>query len=67
MSTRYTLDMDLKDVVNVDVLSTKDKKVTAAKETKARFEESIVFYFEIDKLSYLALIGDMALDRRGWS
>ncbi|PHT92338.1 60S ribosomal protein L27 [Capsicum annuum] len=39
MSTRYTLDMDLKDVVNVDVLSTKDKKVTAAKETKARFEE----------------------------
>ncbi|MBS2599841.1 hypothetical protein KFY57_27390, partial [Salmonella enterica subsp. enterica serovar Typhimurium] len=39
MPTRYTLDVDLKDVVNADVLSTRDKKVTAAKETKARFEE----------------------------
>lgn len=39
MPTRYTLDVDLKDVVNVDVLQSRDKKVTASKETKARLEE----------------------------
>uniref|UniRef100_A0A803N9H3 CCHC-type domain-containing protein n=1 Tax=Chenopodium quinoa TaxID=63459 RepID=A0A803N9H3_CHEQI len=39
MPTRYTLDVDLKDVVSAEVLQSKDKKVTAAKETKARFEE----------------------------
>ncbi|KAF2309263.1 hypothetical protein GH714_001416 [Hevea brasiliensis] len=37
--TRYTLDVDLKDVVSPDSLVTKDKKVTAAKEIKKRFEE----------------------------
>ncbi|KVI05053.1 KOW-like protein [Cynara cardunculus var. scolymus] len=39
MPTRYTLDVDLKDVVTVDTLQSRDKKVTACKETKARFEE----------------------------
>ncbi|CAK7328160.1 unnamed protein product [Dovyalis caffra] len=39
MPTRYTLDVDLKDVVTADSLSSKDKKVTACKETKARLEE----------------------------
>ncbi|MFS7958644.1 putative ribosomal protein L27e [Helianthus anomalus] len=39
MPTRYTLDVDLKDVVTADVLTSRDKKVTACKETKARFEE----------------------------
>ena len=39
MPTRYTLDVDLKDVVTIDSLQSKDKKVTAAKETKKRFEE----------------------------
>ncbi|KAJ9139625.1 hypothetical protein P3X46_030343 [Hevea brasiliensis] len=39
MPTRYTLDVDLKDVVSPDSLVTKDKKVTAAKEIKKRFEE----------------------------
>lgn len=39
MPTRYTFDVDLKDVVAVDALQSKDKKVTALKETKARFEE----------------------------
>ncbi|OAY37298.1 hypothetical protein MANES_11G090600v8 [Manihot esculenta] len=39
MSTRYTLDVDLKDVVSVDALQSKHKKVTACKDTKARFEE----------------------------
>ncbi|XP_070673765.1 probable UDP-arabinose 4-epimerase 2 isoform X2 [Malus domestica] len=39
MPTRYTLDVDLKDVVNVESLQTKDKKVTALKEVKKRFEE----------------------------
>ncbi|KAH0729714.1 hypothetical protein KY290_000845 [Solanum tuberosum] len=34
MPTRYTVDGDLKDIVNVDVLQARDKKVTAAKETK---------------------------------
>ncbi|XP_065865167.1 large ribosomal subunit protein eL27-like [Euphorbia lathyris] len=39
MPTRYTLDVDLKDVVSADSLVTKDKKVTASKEIKKRFEE----------------------------
>ncbi|KAG5252544.1 60S ribosomal protein [Salix suchowensis] len=39
MPTRYTLDVDLKDVVATDSLATKDKKITACKETKAKFEE----------------------------
>ncbi|KAA8523456.1 hypothetical protein F0562_009879 [Nyssa sinensis] len=39
MPTRYTLDVDLKDVVSLDALVSRDKKVTAAKETKARFED----------------------------
>ncbi|CAL1391235.1 unnamed protein product [Linum trigynum] len=39
MPTRYTLDVDLKDVVTPDSLVTKDKKVTTAKEIKKRFEE----------------------------
>ncbi|MCL7047262.1 hypothetical protein MKW94_005036 [Papaver nudicaule] len=39
MPTRYTLDVDLKDVVSADALTSRDKKVTAAKETKKRFEE----------------------------
>ncbi|KAI9194718.1 hypothetical protein LWI28_008592 [Acer negundo] len=39
MPTRYTLDVDLKDVVTGDALQSKDKKVTAAKETKKRFED----------------------------
>ncbi|GAV64109.1 Ribosomal_L27e domain-containing protein [Cephalotus follicularis] len=39
MPTRYTLDVDLKEVVTPDVLVSKDKKVTAAKETKKRLEE----------------------------
>ncbi|GAB2292010.1 60S ribosomal protein L27B [Dionaea muscipula] len=39
MPTRYTLDVDLKDVVTLDALQSRDKKVTAAKETKSRFEE----------------------------
>ncbi|XP_058752509.1 large ribosomal subunit protein eL27-like [Vicia villosa] len=39
MPARYTLDMDMKDVIVPDVLQSKDKKVTALKETKKRFEE----------------------------
>ncbi|KAJ4968367.1 hypothetical protein NE237_015068 [Protea cynaroides] len=39
MSTRYTLDVNLKEVVSVDFLQSRDKKVTTAKETKARLEE----------------------------
>ncbi|CAN6574009.1 unnamed protein product [Malus baccata var. baccata] len=39
MPTRYTLDVDLKDVVNVECFQTKEKKVTALKEVKKRFEE----------------------------
>ena len=39
MPTRYTLDVDLKDIVSADALQSRDKKVTAAKETKARFED----------------------------
>ncbi|KAI3886942.1 hypothetical protein MKW92_040266 [Papaver armeniacum] len=39
MPTRYTLDVDLKDVVTANALTSRDKKVTAAKETKKRLEE----------------------------
>lgn len=39
MPTRYTLDVDLKDVVSLDALHSRDKKVAAAKETKAKLEE----------------------------
>lgn len=39
MPTRYTLDVDLKDVVTADALQSRDKKVTAAKEIKKKFEE----------------------------
>ncbi|KAJ6741560.1 60S RIBOSOMAL PROTEIN L27 [Salix viminalis] len=39
MPTRYTLDVDLKELVTPDCLVTKDKKVVACKETKTRFEE----------------------------
>ncbi|XP_050212274.1 60S ribosomal protein L27-like [Mercurialis annua] len=39
MPTRYTLDIDLKDAVTPDALVSKDKKVTASKEIKKRFEE----------------------------
>lgn len=39
MPTRYTLDVDLKDVVTTDCLQSKDKKVTAAKATKEKLEE----------------------------
>ncbi|XP_042420751.1 60S ribosomal protein L27-3-like [Zingiber officinale] len=39
MPTRYTLDVDLKDIVTLDALQTRDKKVAASKEAKARFEE----------------------------
>ncbi|XP_073280991.1 large ribosomal subunit protein eL27y-like [Primulina huaijiensis] len=39
MPTRYTLDVDLKDVVSADALASRDKKVTACKGIKARFEE----------------------------
>ncbi|KAG6532804.1 hypothetical protein ZIOFF_006657 [Zingiber officinale] len=39
MPTRYTLDVDLKDTVTLDALQSRDKKVSASKETKARFEE----------------------------
>ncbi|KAL4368249.1 hypothetical protein GQ457_05G015680 [Hibiscus cannabinus] len=39
MPTRYTLDVDLKDVVSVDSLQSKDQKVSACKATKAKLEE----------------------------
>ncbi|KAJ4958171.1 hypothetical protein NE237_025282 [Protea cynaroides] len=39
MPTRYTLNVSLKEVVSVDSLQSRDKKVTAAKETKALLEE----------------------------
>ncbi|KAE8775208.1 60S ribosomal protein L27-3 [Hordeum vulgare] len=41
MPTRYTLDIDLKEVVSdaPDSLTTKDKKLTAAKYAKAKLEE----------------------------
>ncbi|KAJ1393104.1 Ribosomal protein L27e [Sesbania bispinosa] len=40
MPTRYTLDVDLKDAVSPDVLHSKDKNITALKETKKRFENA---------------------------
>ncbi|KAE8770981.1 60S ribosomal protein L27-3 [Hordeum vulgare] len=41
MPTRYTLDVDLKEVVSgaPDSLTTKDKKLTAAKSARAKLEE----------------------------
>ncbi|KAJ3692257.1 hypothetical protein LUZ60_012607 [Juncus effusus] len=39
MPTRYTLDVDLKEVATVDALSTRDKKVAACKAAKAKLEE----------------------------
>uniref|UniRef100_A0A7N0VG45 60S ribosomal protein L27 n=1 Tax=Kalanchoe fedtschenkoi TaxID=63787 RepID=A0A7N0VG45_KALFE len=39
MPTRYTLDVDLKDVVTPDELQSRDRKITAAKEAKSRLEE----------------------------
>ncbi|KAM5587167.1 large ribosomal subunit protein eL27x [Rosa sericea] len=39
MPTRYSLDVDLKEVATVDALHSRDKKVTAAKEIKARLED----------------------------
>lgn len=39
MRTRYTLDVDLKDVVTLETLVSRDKKVTACNEIKSRFEE----------------------------
>ncbi|KAE8781813.1 60S ribosomal protein L27-3 [Hordeum vulgare] len=41
MRTRYTLDVDLKEVVSgaLDSLTTMDKKLTAAKSAKAKLEE----------------------------
>ncbi|KAE8646052.1 60S ribosomal protein L27 [Cucumis sativus] len=38
MPTRYTLDVDLKDVVNVDCLQSRVSKVSASKEIKKRLE-----------------------------
>ncbi|CAA0841159.1 60S ribosomal protein L27-3 [Striga hermonthica] len=39
MPTRYTLDVDLREFAGADALASRDKKVTACKEIKARFEE----------------------------
>lgn len=39
MPTRYTLDVDLKEVATIDALQSKDKKVAALKEAKAKLEE----------------------------
>ena len=39
MPTRYTLEVDLKNVVSNDVLDNSSKKVTAKKESKALLEE----------------------------
>lgn len=41
MLTCYTLDVDLKDVFNADDTEALDKKVTGAKEAKARLEERL--------------------------
>ncbi|KAL2458401.1 60S ribosomal protein L27-2 [Abeliophyllum distichum] len=41
MPTRYTLIMDLKDLVTLDYLHSRYKKVTATKETKVRFKERL--------------------------
>ncbi|KAG6722906.1 hypothetical protein I3842_03G184800 [Carya illinoinensis] len=35
----YTLDVDLKDIVSIQSLQSRDKKATTAKETKKRLEE----------------------------
>ncbi|KAK7832342.1 60s ribosomal protein l27-3 [Quercus suber] len=66
MPTRYTLDVDLKDIVSVDALQSRDKKVTAAKETKARFEDRFKsgknrWFFS--KLSEMALRGAWQLQK----
>ncbi|CAN0890711.1 60S ribosomal protein L27-3 [Linum grandiflorum] len=39
MPTRYTLDVDLKDAVSLESLASKEKKVAACKEAKAKLEE----------------------------
>ncbi|RAL42509.1 hypothetical protein DM860_011127 [Cuscuta australis] len=39
MPTRYTLDVELKDVITPDCLQSRNKRVTAAKEAKSRLEE----------------------------
>lgn len=39
MPTRYTVDIDLKEVVSTDVFKSNDSKVVALKETKSRMEE----------------------------
>ncbi|ERN01998.1 60S ribosomal protein L27-3 [Amborella trichopoda] len=39
MPTRYTVDVDLKDIITLEILQSHDKKVTTAKEAKAGFEE----------------------------
>merc|ERR1711966_118503 len=39
MPTRYTIDVDVKSVVNKDVLSDPSKKLAARKAVKAKFEE----------------------------
>ncbi|KAH0863054.1 hypothetical protein HID58_080265, partial [Brassica napus] len=39
MPTRYTLDVDLKEVATLEALSSKDKKVAALKEAKGKLEE----------------------------
>ncbi|KAG8365226.1 hypothetical protein BUALT_Bualt18G0082300 [Buddleja alternifolia] len=51
MPTRYTLDVDLKDVVSPDALVSRDKKVTACKEIKAsRFDnEAVVWVMDLQK------------------
>ncbi|XP_022880952.1 60S ribosomal protein L27-2-like [Olea europaea var. sylvestris] len=45
MPTRYTLDVDLKDIFAAESFFSRDKKVTACKEIKARLEER----FKTDK------------------
>ncbi|KAF4391957.1 hypothetical protein G4B88_007532 [Cannabis sativa] len=64
MPTRYTLDADLEDVANVDVLQSKDKKVTALKETKKRFEQRFKtgknrWFLLMDIFQYLLVEYDM--------
>eukprot|EP00252_Welwitschia_mirabilis_P000127 TRINITY_DN10090_c0_g1_i1.p1 TRINITY_DN10090_c0_g1~~TRINITY_DN10090_c0_g1_i1.p1 ORF type:complete len:155 (-),score=31.26 TRINITY_DN10090_c0_g1_i1:213-620(-) len=39
MPTRYALDVDLKSIVSLDKLESRDKKVSALKEAKASLEE----------------------------
>ncbi|KAG2717652.1 hypothetical protein I3760_03G186400 [Carya illinoinensis] len=43
MPKRNTLDMVLKEIVSIESLQFRDKKVTAAKETKKRLEERFKF------------------------